>query len=320
MNNKSVKEIHLKRAKMWDASIENHSRYINKNTGHFDSKYTEKRSCPVCSENNEKILFDKEGGSYVKCYQCQMVYLNPVFKDDYLEDYYRNNHSVQSEVVENDSDFYSKLYNQGLDSVENLFTENSSILDIGCSAGVFLDIAKNRGWSTFGIELNETEFLHCKNKGHTVYNADISEVDLAARFDVISLWDVFEHIKDGRRYLSDLKQYLNSKGVVFLQIPSADALAARILQQNCNMFDGLEHVNLYSLKAINKLADDCGFDLLSVTSVISEMGVIDNYLNYDSPYFGEGERLGVMSSLIDEKVILDDLLGYKLQIVLRPSK
>lgn len=305
---------------MWDASIENHSRYIDKNTGCFDNKYTEQRSCPVCSLSNEHILFDKEGGVYVKCNKCQMVYLNPVFKDEYLEDYYRNNHSVQSEVVENDSDFYSRLYNQGLDSVDKLIDENSSILDIGCSAGVFLDIAKSRGWSTFGIELNETEFLHCKNKGHVVYNTGLEHVELSTRFDVISLWDVFEHIKDGRRYLSDLKPHLNSDGVVFLQIPSADALAARILQESCNMFDGLEHVNLYSLKAIKKLADDCGFDLLSVTSVISEMGVIDNYLNYDSPYFGETDSVGVISSLVDEEKLLDDLLGYKLQIVLKPRQ
>ena len=119
----TVKELHEKRMKMWDESIENHKKYIDTNTGIFFDKYTKKRVCPVCDSSNELEIFIKEGGRYVKCKDCSMVYLNPVFTDAAIKDYYESNHSEQSEVVESDTDnFYVNIYNGGLDNIQkNIF-------------------------------------------------------------------------------------------------------------------------------------------------------------------------------------------------------
>ena len=111
---KSAKEIHESREKMWDSSIAYHKKYINSTTGLFDEKYLERRVCPVCESNQQRFLFTKEGGQYVKCVVCEMVYLNPVFTDAALNDFYTNNHNVQAEIVENDSPFYNKIYGLGL--------------------------------------------------------------------------------------------------------------------------------------------------------------------------------------------------------------
>ena len=57
---------------------------------------------------------------------CSMIYLNPVLKDEVLEDHYRNNHQVQGKIVSSDLEFYSKLYSQGLNSIVKSFP------DLGC--------------------------------------------------------------------------------------------------------------------------------------------------------------------------------------------
>lgn len=311
----SVKELHAERTKMWDASIANHAKYINKTTGLFDEQYVELRDCPACASNNKLFLFHKEGGSYVKCNNCEMVYLNPVFKDQCLEEYYRSNHQVQGEIVENDSEFYSKLYSKGLNAIEQHIAKGA-ILDMGCSTGVFLDLARVSGWQTYGVELNEQEARHCAAKGHVVHNRLLEEVNFGHKFNAITLWDVFEHLKNGEEYFNKLKTLLNPGGVIFLQIPSADALAAKMLQEKCNMYDGLEHVNLYSHNGMKILADKCGLRLLSVETVISEIGVMNNYLSYESPYFGNTSNKSDIAGLIDETALHEKLLGYKFQIVL----
>lgn len=311
----TVKALHEQRSKLWDASIANHAKYIDPKTGLFDTKWTQNRPCPVCKEDNCIAIFEKEGGVYVKCLACEMVYINPVFTDSAITHYYQSNHSIQSQIVENSDEFYVNLYNQGLDSIEKI-SPKGTILDIGCSSGVFLDVAKKRAWQTHGVELNEKEFEFAKKKGHHVHNALLETLDLKTTFDAITMWDVFEHIKDGEFYLSMMSKLLKKNGVIFLQIPSSDSLAAKILQEKCNMFDGLEHVNIYGVKTITKLAEECGLTVLDMRTVISEIGVINNYLSYENPYLGNTTNKSTIPNLIDEKTLHEKLLGYKLQVVL----
>jgi SAM-dependent methyltransferase len=303
---------------MWDASISRHTKYIDESTGVFSTTYTEERPCPVCLNNETRFMFNKEGGTYVKCVSCNMVYLNPVFTDTELTTYYQTNHSVQSEIVESDEDdFYTTIYNQGLDTVLQKDHTLSSILDIGCSSGAFLDIASKRGLKTLGIELNESEFRIAEKKSHEVYNDLLENINFKDKIDIVCLWDVFEHIKDGKACLNTIKNILSNNGRIFLQIPSSDSLAAKMLGVKCNMFDGVEHVNLYGVETISKMAKSCGLQVDSIGTVISEIGVMNNYLNYDDPYLGYTQNQSSILGFIDEKSIHEKLLGYKLQVILK---
>lgn len=313
----TVKELHEKRMKMWDESIENHKKYINPDTGLFLETFTKKRVCPVCSSSSYIKVFSKEGGTYVKCENCTMIYLNPVFTNDAIVEYYQINHTEQSEVVEADTDnFYINIYNSGLDNIEKTTTNISKILDIGCSSGTFLDLAKKRGLTTYGIELNKAEFEFTKNKEHVVFNELLENINFDTKFDAITMWDVFEHIIDGESYLNRMKDLLNESGVIFLQIPSSDSLAAKILQEHCNMYDGLEHVNLYGVETIKRLANKCNLEVLSLKTIISEIGVINNYLSYENPYLGNTKNKQFIPNLINEEELHETLQGYKLQVIL----
>jgi len=313
----TVKELHEKRMKMWDESMKNHAKYIDSKTGIFLEKYTEKRSCPICKSNDELEIFYKEGGRYVKCKDCTMVYLNPVFKDLAIKEYYNGNHTEQANIVESDTDdFYVSIYNGGLDDISKYKINVLAILDIGCSSGTFLDLSKKRDIDTFGVELNQAEYECAKKKGHSVHNNLLENINFDRKFDAITMWDVFEHIKNGEFYLSLMKRNLTENGVIFLQIPSSDSLAAKILREHCNMYDGLEHVNLYGVETIKMLADKCGFKVLSLKTIISEIGVINNYLNYENPYLGSTTNKEFIPNVIDEKQIHDTLQGYKLQVIL----
>ncbi|MFY9143273.1 class I SAM-dependent methyltransferase [Sulfuricurvum sp.] len=315
MHARVPKEIHQERLKMHLANVADRQKYFDPETMEFFDTLVEERECPVCHKNHEQFIFFKDGGRYVKCRECAMIYLNPVFKNEHLENHYRNNHDCQSEIVTNDSEFYTALYTKGLRAIEAV-TSKGNILDIGCSSGNFLDCAVQSNWKTFGVELNEKESAYAVQKGHTVYNQLLESVNFTEKMDAVSLWDVFEHLKDGRSYLEQIKALLSDTGVIFLQIPSADSLAAKMLREKCQMFDGIEHVNLYSYKAIEKLAHECGLEIMSCETVISEIGVMNNYLNYDDPYLGETTNLLSVAGLIDEKALHDARMGYKMQLVL----
>ncbi len=311
-----AKKLHEGRRQAYESVDAYRRSFIDPSTGLIAEKYTEYRACPVCEATSDRKIFVKNGGTYVKCGACGMFYLNPVFKDDELRKYYENNTSFQASAHVNESEFYRSIYSRGLCSIGK-FAKTGSILDIGCSSGFFLDIAKENGWRTNGIELNRAEFLIASGKGHAVWNTSIEEMRFDSKMNAIAMWDVLEHIKSGGRYLQFLKNLLDIDGVVFLQIPSAASLAARVLRERCNMFDGVEHVNLYSPGTISVLCEKAGYEILHFETVIDELQVLKKYLDYEDPYFGEHDGAGDLAFLTGD-LIHEARLGYKMQIVIRP--
>ena len=113
-----------------------------------------------------------------------------------------------------------------------------------------------------------------------------------------------------------IKDLLTNDGVILLQIPSIDSLAARIMQDKCNMFDGLEHVNLYGVNSLKTLVDNNNLEILDIQSVIPELGVLNNHLNYQDPYKGDSNNFNSVLNLFSDEQVLNSLLGYKLQVVI----
>ena len=309
-----AKTLHQNRKVMYYEADSYRQSFIDPTTGLIDSKYAESRVCPVCGSGDHRIIFQKNGGIYVACDECSMIFLNPVFKDEDLVRYYQNNNSSQALAHDSESEFYRRIYSAGLKLIAAVKAEGS-ILDIGCSSGFFLDVAKENKYVTHGVELNKLEVEIARSKGHPVWDKPLDQIKSENTFDIITLWDVFEHIKDGTSYLKDLRSRLRKDGLVFLQIPSADALAARVMRERCNMFDGLEHVNLYSLRTITKTATDAGFKVQAVSSVIDELKPVLNFLAYEDPYNGSFNPRDDFDFLTSD-LIQQKLLGYKLQVVL----
>jgi 2-polyprenyl-3-methyl-5-hydroxy-6-metoxy-1,4-benzoquinol methylase len=316
---KSTRAIHLIRKKMWDASVQKFALLIDKKTNLINKKFTETRNCPTCNNKNNKFLLIKNGGTYVECKKCSMIFINPVLKDKNLEEHYRNNHDVRSKisVTKTDFNFFKFTYSKGLDLINKYFDKPGSILDVGCSAGMFLDMAKKNKWKTFGLELNSKEAKLAIHNGHNVQQKILKYSNFDIKFDVITFWDSFEHIKNGLECLNNCKKILKKGGIVFLQCPSRDALALKVMQERCNMLDGVEHVNIYGHKSLIKLCKKTKSKILDYETIISEIGVVNNYLNFDDPYLGYTKNTKKIFEIIDDKQLHKNKLGYKFQACIK---
>ncbi|MBL7183339.1 MAG: class I SAM-dependent methyltransferase [Anaerolineae bacterium] len=78
------------------------------------------------------------------------------------------------------------------------------LLDVGCHIGVFLGIAQERGWAAWGIEPSRWAAREARGRGLQVIEGTLDDVHLAGEsFDVITLWDVIEHLTDPLRELRE---------------------------------------------------------------------------------------------------------------------
>lgn len=311
------KSLHLSRSKGYELLAQMRNDLVDPLTGKIIRGLVEHRSCPVCGSGKRSFLLLKSGGEYHKCDECTMVYLDPVLTDENLDRYYRKNLVIQAKAHEEESDFYCAIYSEGIRVLRSAGA-SGRLLDVGCSGGTFMSLARNAGFDVVGIELNAAEVAIARQKSLDVREVTLEQLDFDEKFDVITLWDVFEHIKNPHSFLSTLRTRTSPGGLIFMQIPSSASLSARVLQAQCNMFDGVEHVNLFGPTSIRRLMDMNGLEVLFLESVIDDCGPLLNYLSYESPYEGSFNPDSSLS-VIDPDMILKAGLGYKLQLIVRPK-
>jgi SAM-dependent methyltransferase len=94
-------------------------------------------------------------------------------------------------------------------------------LDIGTGEGAFLDLARERGHYTAGIELSPSAAAAATAKGHAVYCGSVldSRLGETGTYDIVTLWDVLEHIPEPRRALAAAFRFLTPGGTLALVTP-----------------------------------------------------------------------------------------------------
>jgi SAM-dependent methyltransferase len=109
------------------------------------------------------------------------------------------------------------VYRRALDRLEHL-TSGRRLLDVGCSYGAFLEVARERGWDGSGVELSHkgSEYAR-KHRRLEVFTGTLEEACLRDdSFDVVSLWDVIEHLDRPLDLLRETQRVLCPGGVLLV--------------------------------------------------------------------------------------------------------
>lgn len=179
------------------------------------------------------------------------------FIDDIEPDYKR--HYINQITDDNESldhfrkKYFKKIKKRVVDKFP-CYSNNSRILDIGCARGVWLDQWK--GTHLFGSEYSKEHIQILQKKNIKVLGQEeISNM----KFDMISLFDVLEHIEDPYSFLKELHSSLSSGGLLVVAVPDMGKFIAKIMKQDyylvCPMhfsyFDRNSIANLFS-RVFNK--------------------------------------------------------------------
>ncbi len=109
--------------------------------------------------------------------------------------------------------------------MEKIFSLGSHVLDVGCNTGELLDFARTRGCRTAGIEYSMASGEVVKAKGHNFF-ASFSEAD--GLYDVITAFDLVEHLYDFPLFISECQKKLNDNGLVVILTGNFSCFSARI--------------------------------------------------------------------------------------------
>ena len=208
--------------------------------------------CLMCSSNNIKQIKGYERYYLSRCNDCGLVFTTYIPNNEELHTNYENYRR---------DDYLSpitiKRYNEILDSFEK-YRKNNRILDVGCGVGYFLDVAKKRGWNVFGTEVTDIAIDICKEKGINVFKGFVSDAPFdKASFDVITSFEVIEHINTPVDEVRSIYSLLRKNGVVYITTPNYNSIN-RILQgANYTSTLGIpDHLVYFTAKTISVLLEN----------------------------------------------------------------
>jgi SAM-dependent methyltransferase len=99
------------------------------------------------------------------------------------------------------------------------------VLDVGCGSGFFLDQVRAAGCETNGMELNRVAAEKARAKGHQIFSRLLHELDrdeTGGGFDLITLFQVLEHVPQPVEVMKDAAKFLNPGGIIVVAVPGAE--------------------------------------------------------------------------------------------------
>lgn len=147
------------------------------------------------------------------------------------------------------------------------FSKPGRVLDVGCGAGGHLDLLKELGWQTYGVEISERAAAVARGKGHEVWAGDITLACLPTRFfDVITMSHVLEHVPSPREVLRRVHDFLRPGGACIIDVPNWSSPWARALGGNNWNLDLPRHFYHFDVTTLTRLISDTGLVLQSCRS------------------------------------------------------
>lgn len=239
--------------------------------------------CPVCGETAHKPECGYEWTTAYRCTRCRTVFLNPYVTHEGMKEIYASpetlaqcfpfcDHYFEDTEKENRETRTFQVYEQWLDRLAKL-TPGRKLLDIGCGAGQFLKLAREKGWQAEGLEFDNALEKKLQQQGIPVTTGDFFQVDLPENsFDVITLWDVFEHFSEPVPALDRLRKLLRPGGLLLLACPKENSSLAWLAKKFYQWSGGkvqypvkvvylIDHPLFYSPKTLSSVLDGNGFEV-----------------------------------------------------------
>lgn len=225
----------------------------------------EGKPCKVCGAagpENFQRLYTLPTCEVVRCRRCSFTFVPPWWRRNITYTAYKTAATAQ-EIRKGNNVLKLARHRLRLRFIRR-FKPSGSLLDVGAGWGHFLLAAREAGYTVLGVELDEQPFLYAtQDLGLPVLREDFFKFSSDQRFDIITLWDVLEHIDDPRSFLLNCARLQEPGGLLVLQVPQINSVVARLAGRKWKML-GLDHVNYFSPKTLRLLLHACGYEVQSV--------------------------------------------------------
>jgi 2-polyprenyl-3-methyl-5-hydroxy-6-metoxy-1,4-benzoquinol methylase len=182
-------------------------------------------ACDLCgSPRISPFIVDHRDIRIFRCRDCGVRFMNPQYSPEFLGELYAN-YTTDNPAWDEP---YRITHHYYLSRLEKHLPRKGRLLDIGCGRGHLISVAKERGWSATGVEIDPAVAEKtASTTGAEVLAGDFASMKLPENgWDVVTLHHVLEHLKSPRRYLERISAVLKPGGMLFLVLPNLHSRSA----------------------------------------------------------------------------------------------
>jgi 2-polyprenyl-3-methyl-5-hydroxy-6-metoxy-1,4-benzoquinol methylase len=255
----------------------------------------EYRNCPSCGQNDFEVLFEsnmkpddfnvlfdysmeghdsqegvegylvpgKEWGRHVKCKNCHLIYMNPMEKVSKTNEYYCKAKNTHAPTIR---ESYLRTAKSQVRLIQK-YAHGTNLLDIGCAQGFFLFSASKAGYNIKGIEISRDAAEYARREfGLDVEAKPFEELQFPENhFDVVTLWQVLEHVPYPLIVLKEVHRILKPEGLLVVSTPNIEGIPSKILRKRWWDIKRL-HINQFSTKTLKDILQNAEFKNISAAS------------------------------------------------------
>jgi 2-polyprenyl-3-methyl-5-hydroxy-6-metoxy-1,4-benzoquinol methylase len=235
----------------------------------------------------------------VRCAGCGLMMTSPRDDDATLERIYAD---LAERSVEVGEEARSRNVAERLDLMGARRRPPGRLLDVGCGAGLFVCAAQRGGWEATGIDASARAMASAGQRcPRACFRAGLlPEIDFpAASFDVVTLWDVLEHMTRPVEVLEKIRSWLAPEGWLFLSLPNAESRIAGLMGRRWVLLLR-EHLWYFSPATIAALLSRTGFTLIDVRPKLvpfSLASIVDRLAQYPGAAGSLAARLSAVERL-----------------------
>lgn len=220
--------------------------------------------CPICNSNKKKVLFHnkvwggKKTDKFIKCLNCDIVFLHPLPTNDDLNKFYTNysNYMINRSVDQNWRDLKTtyKILSKRDIPLRKKFIDKyfikGDVCDVGSSVGFMLDFFKSNNFKAVGIEPSLSEYNYSISNNNIVYKnfKDLKN----KKFSNVTSYFVIEHLIDPINFIKSCLKLTKKRGRFIFEIPHRNDFLLTNMKSNSYKDFILQkmHIMYYSYDAL----------------------------------------------------------------------
>ncbi|MEZ5962732.1 MAG: class I SAM-dependent methyltransferase [Planctomycetota bacterium] len=240
------------------------------------------RTCQLCGSEERELMFAEPPYEVLRCAGCGLVYVTPrltgeALREVYGESYWRSDAPKTKGYADyaKDAPLYLKTFRRRFGLLRRRLGEGKlRILDVGCAAGFFLRVCRELGHDGYGVEISQpiAELAQQELGRDRVWIGDLDSAIAQApttfaphSFDLLTMWDVVEHVPDPQALLRQARTLLKPGGHLVIETQNVASRFARTLGPRWQHYKHEEHLYHFDPRTARMLVEQAGYELLSWT-------------------------------------------------------
>lgn len=166
---------------------------------------------------------------------------------------------------ENESHF-KNIFRKRFNILRKSRSKPGVVLEVGASTGAMLDIFKEAGWKTWGVEPSESSKI-AKEKGHRIISSYFEKAKLPTNyFDLVVMNHTLEHLDDPVLVLKKIYKILKNNGLLLVDVPNAGGIGSRILKDRWPYRLPEEHKHQFTRESLSRVFREVGLKVIHFES------------------------------------------------------